>query len=351
MIVNSRLLGRIEQGDVFEYILANNNGLKVRLINIGATITHLWVPGQEGKKADVVLGYDDWRDYLANPAYMGCTVGRYANRIEGGQFILDGQVFSLSKNDGPNSLHGGTKGLNKKVWQVSDKSEANLPRLEFTTFSPDGEEGYPGNLHVMVRYTLTADSLRIDYEAKTDMNTVINLTNHSYFNLAGQKNESIYDHVIKIKSDKYTVSDNNSIPTGDIASVLNTPLDLSLPTTIGSRIFEDFQPLLTEKGYNFNYILDTDKELKEAAVVIDPKSGRCMKVLTTEPAIQFYTGNYLDGIIGKGQQAYKIHQGLCLETQHYPDSPNHPSFPSTLLKKGHTFHSTTVYKFTTIDKI
>ncbi|HET7215139.1 MAG TPA: aldose epimerase family protein, partial [Terriglobia bacterium] len=282
----------------------------------------------------------------------GALVGRYANRIGGARFTLDGKVYHLPVNNGPNSLHGGLKGFDKQVWTAKEVP-GDEPALELTYLSKDGEEGYPGNLHAKVVYTLTKDNgLKIDYSATTDKDTVINLTNHSYFNLAGEGNGDVLKQVMWINSDEITPADSTQIPTGKIMKVDGTPFDFRKPTSIGARINEDNPQLKIGKGYDINYILNRKGSgLELAARVYDPESGRELEVYTTEPGIQFYSANFLDGSVpGKGGVRYGFRSAFCLETQHYPDSPNHPNFPTTELKPGETFHQVTVFKFTTTNK-
>jgi aldose 1-epimerase len=297
--------------------------------------------------ADVVLGFDHLDDYLGNDPFFGALVGRYANRIDKARFTLDGVEYKLAKNDGENSLHGGLKGFDKKAWKAREPSKDH-PALELTYLSKDGEEGYPGNLNVKVVYTLTdSNELRIDYTATTDKNTVLNLTNHSYFNLAGQGSGDVLKHVLMINADRFTPIDAALTPTGELRSVAGTPLDFRKPTAIGARIDDDNEQLKFGKGYDHNFVLNhKGNDLTLAARVTEPQSGRVLEVLTTQPGVQLYTGNFLDGTIhGKGGKVYGRRSAFCLETQHFPDSPNQPKFPSTELKPGQTYHQTTIYKF------
>jgi aldose 1-epimerase len=348
--VSSQSFGKTADGaEVFLFTLANAHGVKAKLINYGAILTELHVPDKKGKTADVVLGFDDLKGYLAGHPYFGATVGRVANRIAKGKFTLDGKEYKLATNNGPNALHGGKKGFDKVVWaaEVGAGSEKKPNgHVRFTYKSPDGEEGYPGNLEVAVTYTLTEDDeLRIDYEAKTDKATPVNLSNHSYFNLAGADSGDILGHEMMIAADKYTPVDSTLIPTGKIEPVKGTPLDFTTSTAIGKRIGElKGEPT----GYDHNFVLrgGDGKKPALAAKVREPKSGRVMEMWTTEPGVQFYTGNFLDGSNkGKGGVAYKKHQGFCLEAQHFPDSVNHPDFPSVILKPGEKYTQTTIYKF------
>jgi aldose 1-epimerase len=331
--------------EAFIYTLTSSKGLRARITNFGATLVSLHVPDRDGNLVDVTLGFDTLDAYVAPNAYFGCTVGRYANRIGHARFKLDGVEYRLPANHGAHHLHGGEQGFDKKLW---DTVEAVAPEdaawVKMTYVSPDGEEGYPGNLKCTVQYTLTnADELRIDYEAETDKKTVVNLTNHTYWNLAGQDSGKILGHELFLHAEKFTLVDTDLIPTGMVASVLDMPLDFTRPRKIGDRMRQ------TGVGFDHNYVINNaEGPMKPCARLKDPKSGRVMEVTTTEPGVQLYTGNFLDGsLIGKGGRAYEQFSGLCLETQHYPDSPNKPDFPSTVLEPGATFTSTTVYKFST----
>jgi aldose 1-epimerase len=335
---------------VSRYVLTNKLGVEAVVINYGATLVSLKVPDRAGKSADVVLGYDSVEGYEQGKSYFGGTIGRYGNRIARGEFTLDGTTFHLPKNDGPNSLHGGTVGFNKRIWTGMDRSRADAEVLELTYTSADGEEGYPGTLKVKVTYTLPAEAneLRIDYTATTDKDTVINLTNHSYFNLSGDTSKEIVDHQLLLRAPQFTPVDATLIPTGELRAVRGTPFDFTKSTAIGVRINQDDEQMNFGKGYDHNWVLERTKKggLQLAAEVFEPTSGRVLEVLTTEPGIQFYSGNFLDGTAkGKGGQLYAHRTGLCLETQHFPDSPNHPNFPSTVLKSGRAYRSTTVLRF------
>ena len=305
-------------------------------------------PDREGKFADVVLGFDGLDGYLAKNPYFGALVGRYANRISHAEFSLNGTTYHLAKNNGDNSLHGGTKGFDKVVWKASESSGAGAAALELTYLSKDGEDGYPGNLTTTVTYSLSdEDELSIQYEATTDQDTVLNLTNHSYFDLTGQAAGKILDHEVMINADKFTPVNANLIPTGELKDVKGTPFDFTKPTRIGAHIEEKNQQLEYALGYDMNYVLNrSGSGLTLAARVKDPKSGRVMEVHTTQPGVQFYTGNHLDGSVkGKGGVEYGFRFGFCLETQHFPDSPNQPEFPSTVLKAGQKYQGTTVFRF------
>lgn len=343
--------GKTEEGQQIDlYTLANKNGMKVTITNFGASVVSIIVPDKDGKIADVVLGYDDVSGYESGKASIGATVGRYANRIAGGKFVLDGKTYTLPLNDGPNTLHGGIKGFNKRVWTAKDVSGAAGQALQMTYLSKDGEEGFPGNLSAKVVFTLgNTNELKIDYSATTDKDTVINLTNHSYFNLSGQGEGDILGTELTLHASRFTPVDATLIPTGELRSVKGTPFDFTKATPIGARIDQDDEQLKLGKGYDHNWVLDgTAMPLRLAAQAYDPKSGRVLEVLTTEPGIQFYTGNFLDGTIhGKDGKVYNRRYAFCLETQHFPDSPNHPKFPTTELKPGQKFHSITVFKFLT----
>ncbi|MFL5340461.1 MAG: aldose epimerase family protein [Gemmataceae bacterium] len=327
------------------YTLTNARGMTAKIINYGGIITELHVPDKDGKLADVVLGFDDLKGYLGGHPYFGAIVGRYCNRIAKGRFTLDGHEYKLATNNGPNHLHGGDKGFDKKSWKAEPVKKTHGAALKLTYHSPDGEEGYPGNVDAIVTYTLTdANELRIDYEATTDKPTPINLTNHTYFNLAGIKDGDILGHELQLMADKYTPADDTLIPTGKIEPVEGTPFDFRKPKPMGQDLAKTGGDPV---GYDLNFVLNSGGgKLTPAARVTEPKTGRVMDVLTTEPGIQFYTGNFLDGSNkGKGGVAYAKHFAFCLETQHFPDSPNHPDFPSTILKPGQTYKTTTVYKF------
>jgi len=329
------------------YTLTNRNGMKVIITNYGGRGVSLFVPDRAGKVADVVLGFDDLSGYLEQNPYFGALVGRYANRIAKAEFKLESAEYHVPQNDGPNALHGGIRGFDKRVWTARDLSKEN-PSLELTYLSKDNEEGYPGNLSVKVIYTLTDNNeLQIDYTATTDKDTVLNLTNHSYLNLAGQGNGNILNHQLTINADRFTPINTTLIPTGELRPVDGTPFDFRKPTSIGARINDDDEQLKFGKGYDHNFVVNhKGAGLVLAARVTDPASGRVMEVLTTQPGVQLYTGNFLDGSIhGKGGKVYGYRSALCLETQHFPNSPNQPNFPSAALKPGQTFQETTIYRF------
>ena len=334
--------GTTDGKEVIEYTLTNASGMRVQILNYGGTLTHLFAPDKTGTYGDVILGYDSLSGYqqAGNP-YFGCLVGRYANRIANGKFTLDGKTYTLAKNNNGNSLHGGLKGFDKVVWTAAPASDSSL---KLTYDSKDGEEGYPGNLHAEVVYTLTGNNeLKIDYTATTDKATPVNLTNHAYFNLSAGADSTILDHELMLKADKYTIVNDKLIPTGQNPDVVGTPMDFGTSKRIGNDIAK------VPGGYDHNWVLDKRGGLELAGALYHPASGRYMEVLTTQPGIQFYTGNFLDGTLKgtKGGKKYVQHAALCLETQHFPDSPNQPSFPSTILKPGEIYSQTTVYKFST----
>ena len=336
-----------EQVPVEVYTLTNANGVEMRAITYGGIITSLKVPDQSGRFDDVVLGFDTIDGYREATRYFGALIGRYGNRIAGGKFTLDGKTVTLATNNGPNHLHGGVKGFNQVLWNAMPADGAEGVSLTLTRRSPDGEEGYPGNLQVSIRYLLTdKNELVIDYRATTDKPTPVNLTQHSYFNLAADGRD-VLGHRLMLKASRYTPVDDTLIPTGELARVEGTPFDFRKSTAIGDRIDADHVQLRNGKGYDHNWVLDrTGPALEPAATVVEPRSGRTMDVATTEPGIQFYSGNFLDGTAkGKGGRVYEHRTGFCLETQHYPDSPNHPSFPSTILLPGQTYASKTVFTF------
>lgn len=346
--VTKQLVGKMPDGTPIDLYALADGRIEARIMNYGGYLVSLKVPDRSGKLEDVVLGFDTLDQYVTNnysnnTAFLGPLVGRYANRIAHGSFTLDGRKYSLPLNNGENSLHGGPHGFHNQVWKA--KSVTN--GVELSYLSKDGEEGYPGDLSVVVRYTLTDGALRIEYSATTDKPTVLNLTSHSYFNLAGQGQGNILDHRLTLHASRFTPVDANLIPTGELREVASTPLDFRKSTRIGERIDADNEQLHLGKGYDHNWVLDKKgRTLAEAAEVYEPTSGRVLKVRTTEPGIQFYSGNFLDGTIkGKGGTPYVRRSGLCLETQHFPDSPNHPNFPSTELKPGEHYHSVTVYSF------
>ena len=330
------------------YTLTNKNGIEVRAITYGGIIISLRVPDKNGKFDDVVLGYESLDGYLAKSPYFGAIIGRYGNRIGNAKFTLEGVQYSLAANNGPNALHGGLKGFDKVVWKAEPFERPDEAGLVFTYTSRDGEEGYPGNLSVKVTYTLTnQDELIFDYHATTDKATPVNLTNHSYFNLAGDGKRDVLGHEVMLNADHFTPVEKTLIPTGQIASVSGTPLDFTKSTAIGARIEQKDEQMVFGNGYDHNFVINRKGAgLALAARVFEPTTGRVLEVRTTEPGVQFYTGNFLDGsITGKGGHVYKQRTGFCLETQHFPDSPNQPNFPSSILRPGKTYESRTVYRF------
>jgi len=342
--------GKTNEGEAVSlYTLTNKNGMEVQITNYGGIIVSLTAPDRAGKFADVVLGFDNLEGYLKGHPFFGCITGRYANRIAGGSFTLDGKTYTLAKNNGENHLHGGLKGFDKAVWKAEPADSRDGAALKLSYLSKDGEEGYPGNLKVTVTYTLARErnELRIEYRATTDKATPINLTNHTYFNLAGQGEGDILGHVLHINADRFTPVNDKLIPTGELRSLDGSPLDFRKPTAIGARIDARYEQLGFGRGYDHNYVLNGKPgELALAARAEEPKSGRILEVLTTEPGMQLYTGNFLDGsLTGKGGKVYQRRFGFCLETQHFPDSPNQAKFPSTILRPGQEYRSTTVFRF------
>ena len=345
-MIEKKPFGKTADGkDVDLYVLTNAKGMTAKVMTYGAILTELDVPDRDGKMADVVLGFDDLKGYLGAHPFFGATVGRVANRIAKGKFTLDGKEYKLAANNGPHTLHGGKKGFDKYVWHAEPADARHGAGVRLSRTSPDGEEGFPGNLKVAVTYTLTdKDELRIDYEATTDKATPVNLTNHSYFNLAGHASGTIDDQVMMIAADEYTPGDATLIPTGKVEPVKGTPFDFTKPTVIGSR-FKELKD--TPVGYDLNYVLNAHGKLAElAARANDPKSGRVLEMYTTEPGVQFYTSNFLDGKQkGKDGVTYAQHAAFCLEAQHFPDAVHHADFPSIILKPGDTYRQTTIYKF------
>ena len=339
--VTQRSFGTYENKPVTEYTLTNPDGMQVGILNYGGTVTKIIVPDKQGRMGDVVLGFESFDGYQQkNDPYFGALVGRYANRIAHATFTLDGKIYTLAANNNGNTLHGGNKGFDKVLWTAEKLNDSSL---KLTYQSKDGEEGYPGDLNAQVIYTLGSDnSIKLEYTATTDKATPVNLTNHSYFNLSAGKDSTILSHQLQLNADRYTPVDDKLIPTGQIAEVKNTPMDFTTAKAIGRDIGQ------VKGGYDHNWVLNkAGKDLQLAAALYDPNSGRYMEVFTTEPGIQFYSGNFLDGTLHdtRNGQRYGQHGGLCLEAQHFPDSPNQPSFPNTILKPGETYHQTTVYKF------
>ena len=351
ILFTSTALAQVKDFDSIKlYTLKNESGMTVRVTNYGAIVTSIIVPDRNGKQADVALGYDRVEDYInaVDKPYFGAVVGRYGNRIAKGEFTLDGETYSLLKNNGENHLHGGAIGFDKVVWTVDEYVEGQALTLSY--LAKDKEEGYPGNLQLKIAYTLADDnSLVVDYHATTDKATPVNVTQHTYFNLKGEGQGTILDHQLMLNAKKFTPVDESLIPTGEMPTVAGTPFDFTTPKAIGRDIGQQNEQLVFGLGYDHNWILDTDGkegELSLAAQVHEPSSGRVMEIYTTEPGIQFYCGNFLDGRLrGKSGKPYVHRGGFCLETQHFPDSPNQPNFPSTILKPGETYDSKTVFKF------
>lgn len=344
--IEMKPFGKTKDGEPVElYTLRNDAGMTVQIMTLGGIVTAILTPDRDGKLDDVTLGFDTLDGYLAGHPYFGCITGRVANRIAKGRFVLDGKEYKLATNNGPNHIHGGLKGFDKVIWKAEARETPDGPQLILRYTSKDGEEGYPGNLQCKVTYTLTSkNELKIEYEAVTDKPTPVNLTNHAYFNLGGKRAGNVLDHEIQIFADHYTPTDATLIPTGEIKPVEGTPLDFRKPRKIGERIAEiKADPV----GYDHNFVLNSGgKELALAVKVYEPKSGRTLEMYTTEPGVQFYTGNFLDGSIrGKDGVAYGKHHGFCLEAQHFPDAVNKPNFPSVILRPGQTYRQTTIYKF------
>lgn len=350
--------GRMRDGALVDiYILRNSKGMEARITNYGATLVGLTVPDRAGKFDDIVLGFDSLkgylsRSYLREAPYFGATIGRCANRIERGTFLVNGASVSLSVNNPPNHLHGGNKGFDKVVWEARAATQKEAS-VQLTYRSKAGDEGYPGNLRLTVVYTLTDDALEVQYSGIADANTVLNPTNHSYFNLKGAGEGNVLGHFLKLRSNRFTPIDANSIPIGELRSVKGTPFDFTSPVEIGARIENDDEQLIAGKGYDHNFALDNaNGTLSLAAQVFEPTTGRCLEVWTTEPGIQVYTGNHLRGnLVGKRGKRYTFRGGLCLETQHFPDSPNQNKFPSIALQAGETYTSRTVYRFTSTTNV
>jgi aldose 1-epimerase len=349
--ITSEPWGEVEGEEVTLYTLTNANGMEVKITNYGGIITSVLVPDRDGTMDNVTLGFTNLDEYVEGHPYFGNITGRYANRIARGTFDIDDENFYLALNNGPNTLHGGEKGFDKHVWAAEEVSGDGEVGVRMSRVSPDMEEGYPGNLDVEVTYTLTdSDEIRIDYHATTDEPTHVNLTNHAYWNLAGDGSGSAEGHELTLMASNYTPVDENLIPTGEIAPVAGTPLDFTTPHPIGERVRDNFEQLLLGRGYDHNFVLDRsspdDSSLIVAARVVEPESGRTLEISTTEPGIQFYSGNFLDATeVGGAGKMYRQGDGFALETQHYPDSPNHPEFPSTLLEPDEEFNSTTIYAF------
>lgn len=348
-MIEKKLFGKLPDGkEVHQYTLTNSSGSKVVVINYGAIITSIVVPDKNRKFEDVALGYDTLEEYINDKTFLGTVVGRYGNRIGKGKFQLEGKTYTLAINNGENHLHGGIVGFNKKYWEA-EPIDAKEPAVKLTLVSPDGEEGYPGTVTLIVAYTLTdKNELRVDYQGTTDKTTVLNPTQHSYFNLSGILSSSILNHQLSIESDYVTVVDKGQIPTGEIATVVNTPVDFRTMKRIGNNIDDQFEQILIGGGYDNNWVLrNYNKEVRKVAEVYEPNSGRVMVVYSDQPGIQFYSGNSLKEVKGKGGVTYNRRTGFCLEAQGYPDSPNKPEFPSVVLRPGEVYKQTTIYQFLT----
>ncbi len=346
--VKMKVFGHMPDGAAVPIYTLTSGQTEVRVTAYGARLVSVRTPDRNGKIADVVLGYDDLAGYLSDTPHLGSVVGRYGNRIALGKFSIDGHHYQIPINNGPNALHGGPIGFDMHLWQAHEVPGG----VEFTRVSPDGEMGFPGTMTAKVKYTLRANTLRIDYYATTDKPTIVNLTNHAYFNLSGDEGRgAILDEKLELNADSYTPIDAGLIPTGEIVPVAGTPLDFRKPTEIGSRINDDTEQMTRAGGYDFNFVLNGQPgTLRLAAIVTDPVSGRKLTVETDQPGIQFYTGNFLDGAVtGRYGIKYQKHAALCLETQHFPDSPNHPNFPSTVLRPGETYHTATTFTFSTFN--
>jgi aldose 1-epimerase len=346
--VSSAPFGSIDEGPVRIWTLTNSNGVRVRILNYGGIIQSVEIPDRHGRFANVALGFDNIDDYVAKSPYFGCITGRYANRIAKGTFTLDGTTYHLPINNDPNSLHGGTRGFDKHNWATESFRHGSSVGLVMRFTSPDGDMGYPGRMRAKVTYTLTSgNALRMDYEATTNKPTIVNLTNHNYWNLKEEGAGTIDNHKLTLNASRYTPVDPTLIPTGAIDTVAGTPMDFRRATAIGARNRESFEQLVIGRGYDHNWVLDRRGHgLELAAKVVERETGRVLKVLTTEPGIQFYAGNFLDGtLIGTSGRMYRQGDGFALETQHYPDSPNHPNFPSTVLRPGQVYRTTSAYQF------
>ncbi|MFI6686376.1 aldose epimerase family protein [Streptomyces sp. NPDC050485] len=348
---SKKRFGTLADGTPVDLWTVGNGGTRLQVLSYGGIIHSLEVPDGEGHLANIALGFDNLADYVAKSPFFGGLIGRYGNRIAAGRFTLDGRTYQLPLNDGANSLHGGTKGFDKQMWHVAPFTRASDTGLVLSRISPDGEMGYPGTLKVQVTYTLTArGGWRIDYEATTDRPTVVNLTSHTYFNLAGEGSGSVYDHTLELAADRYTPVDAGLIPTGELARVAGTPFDFRRPKPVGRDIRAGDQQLVRAKGFDHNWVLDKgiSTSPQYALTLTDPSSGRVMRMYTTEPGLQFYSGNFLDGtLVGTSGHTYRQGDALCLEAQHFPDSPNHSSFPSTVLRPGTTYRTSTVHSFST----
>ena len=347
--ISKEAFGTFEGRTVHRYTLSNATGMKARILTYGGIIQSLEVPDREGRLANVTLGFGSVKEYVAGSPYFGAIIGRYANRLAGGRFTLDGKTYQVPTNDGPNSLHGGPRGFDERLWSATEVRRGDSVGVTLRYTSPDGEMGFPGTMKVAVTYLLTpSNGLRMEYDATTDKATVVNLTNHAYFNLRGEGSGSTYDHRLQIDANQFTPVDPTLIPTGEFRNVAGTPFDFRTPTRIGDRIRQGTEQLQRGLGYDHNWVLTDKPGLRVAAKAYEPRSGRLLTVTTTEPGLQFYSGNFLDGsLTGTSGRAYRQGDAFTLETQHFPDAPNHPEFPSTVLRPGERFRSTTVYGFST----
>lgn len=347
-MVRKDLFGRHQDKDVYLFTLTNNNGNVIRLTNYGAKINWIEVPDRKGQKDNITFGYDTFEETLAGDMSFGSTIGRYANRIANGKFTLDGVEYTLPKNNGPNTLHGGPGGWHSVVWDTEILKDSDYPSVKFTYHSPDMEMGFPGNVDAEVIYTWNDNNeIVMDYKCTTDKKTVLNVTNHAYFNLHGPGNGDILDHILTIRASAFTPVDSVMIPTGEIRQVEGTPFDFTQPHNIGERIEENYDQLVLGNGYDHNFVLDNREEVD--VIVFEPVSGRVLEVMTDQPGMQLYVGNFLDGSQkGHGGISYDYRTGFCLESGHYPDSPNHPEFPSTVLNPGDTLKTRTIYRFSVL---
>ena len=348
-MINKELWGNTKDGkEVYRYTLTNEHGTKAILTDFGAVLVSLFTADKHGDFSDIVLGFDHLEDYFENPPSFGAVIGRNANRIKGASICINNKTYQLEANDnGINNLHSDPFGYHKRLWNADTFTNEIGDNVRFFIDSPNGDQGYPGNLSVSITYTLTDDnSLILHYEATTDADTIVNLTNHSYFNLSGHDSGDTLDHIVWIDADKFTIADKYSIPTGELVDVTNTPMDFRTPTRIGRHINDNYEPLIFGNGYDHNWVLNHKDSLDLVASATDPKSGRVLEVFTDLPGIQFYTGNFLNGsLTGKDEYVYNQRDGICFETQHFPDAIHHPNFPSPILKAGETYDTTTIYHF------